>query len=330
LRRFGSFDHIRPGVFYRIRFARIMPMLLLLLAVLTALHLAQVSGFRINARHFTLSRALVSALTFHLNWLEAARNAYLPACWTVLWSLSIEEAFYFFFPLISRLFSRFGRMGMPLWLGVALALVAMGPFARTVWSHTPLQQENSYLAGMSDIAVGCMAACLTDWSVRRGRTVRQGMLWLMQGLGWVPIVVFATWPRWHWIWPALRFVGHSGTDDTLLALGTSLICSAVALSVRPGRAWTRPLRWFGRHSYEVYLSHEFAVLLGVALLTQRFASGASRPLIFTFVTAIVAVAAVLGWALARFFSEPMNRKLRGARTAKPSSENSLPALEPTS
>jgi peptidoglycan/LPS O-acetylase OafA/YrhL len=333
LRRFHSLDQLRPAVFYRIRFARIMPLLLLLLLVLSVLHLAHVPEFRINPKHFTLSRALVSALTFHLNWLEAARGAYLPACWTVLWSLSIEEAFYFFFPLVSKLLPRLGRVGIPLWFGVALALVAMGPFARTVWSHTDLQQENSFLAGISDIAVGCMAAWLTDWILRRRRTPRRRILWFMQGIGWLPIAVFATWPRWQWMRPALRLVAHSGTDDTLLALGVSLICSAVALSARRGRAWTRPLRWFGRHSYELYLSHEFVVLAGVALLTQRFATGASRPLICAFVAAIVAIAAVLGWVLAKFFSEPLNRKLRGARMAepvKPSPEEPLPLLEPTS
>jgi len=99
LRRFGSLRAMRPAVFYRIRFARIMPLLLLLLAVLSALHLLHVDAFVINAKSFTLPRALLAALTFHLNWLETARNAYLPACWTVLWSLSIEEMFYLFFPL---------------------------------------------------------------------------------------------------------------------------------------------------------------------------------------------------------------------------------------
>lgn len=312
LRRFGSLGAIRPRVFYRIRFARIMPLLLLLLAVLSVLHLAHLESFRINEKYFTLPRALFAALTFHLNWLEASRDAWLPACWTVLWSLSIEEAFYFVFPLVSRLLPRLGRVGILLWFGIALALVALGPFARTVWSHTGLQQENSYLAGMSDIAVGCMAAWLTDWAMRRGRNLRQRTLWLMQGFGWMPIVVFATWPRWQWMRPALRIVAHSGTDDTLLALGTSLICCAVALSARPGRVWTRPLRWFGRHSYELYLSHEFAVIVGVSLLTERFAYAASRALICAYVGAIVAGAAVLGWALAKWFSEPMNRLLRGA------------------
>ena len=328
LRRFGSLGAIRPRVFYRIRFARIMPLLLLLLAVLSVLHLAHVDAFRISEKFFTLPRALFAALTFHLNWLEAARNKYLPACWTVLWSLSIEEAFYFFFPLVSAFLPRLGRAGIALWFAIAFALVAMGPFARTVWSHTSLQQENSYLAGMSDIALGCLAAWLTDRGLRHRRTPRRRTLWLMQAIGWLPIAVFATWPRWQWGRPALRFIAHTGTDDTLLAFGTALICSAVALSARPGRAWTRPLRWFGRHSYEVYLSHEFVVLAGVALLTQRFAFGVSRPVICAFVAAIVAVAAVLGRVLARWFSEPMNRWLRGARMAEPVHADRSKALWP--
>ena len=111
LRRFGSLDAIRPRAFYRIRFARIMPLLLLMLLVLSALHLLRVDGYIINEKFFTLPRALFAALTFHLNWLEASRNAWLPACWTVLWSLSIEEMFYLFFPLISLVLFRGGRAG---------------------------------------------------------------------------------------------------------------------------------------------------------------------------------------------------------------------------
>jgi peptidoglycan/LPS O-acetylase OafA/YrhL len=56
LRRFGSLDAIRPGAFYRIRFARIMPLLLLMLLVLSALHLLHVDGYVINQK-FSAFRA---------------------------------------------------------------------------------------------------------------------------------------------------------------------------------------------------------------------------------------------------------------------------------
>jgi peptidoglycan/LPS O-acetylase OafA/YrhL len=90
LRRFGSLRQMQPAKFYRIRFARIAPLLLLLLAVLSLLHLGYAQGFRIPAKVTTLPRALFAALTFHLNWLEAV-HGYLPGNWDVLWSLSVEE-----------------------------------------------------------------------------------------------------------------------------------------------------------------------------------------------------------------------------------------------
>lgn len=320
LRRFGSLGDIRPVVFYRIRFARILPLLLLLLFMLSVLHLSHVNGFVINAKHFTLPRALISALLFHLNWLEASRDAWLPACWTVLWSLSIEEMFYLFFPLVSPgLFSsalHYRSIGRVLWIALAMAFIAMGPFARVVWSHTELQQENSYLAGMSNIAFGCLTALVINGLVQGGywknsRGQRRAMLFA-HCFGCFLILLFAFWPYWPWIRPVMHPIARSGTDDTLLALGTCLVMSAVYLRDAKGRAWCEPVRWFGRHSYELYLWHEFVVIAGVDLYVKLFPKGSSRGAIVAFVIAIIACTAPLAWGLAKWFSEPLNRKLRGA------------------
>ena len=310
MRRFGSLAALRPAVFYRIRFARIMPLLLLLLAVLSALHLAHVDGFRINEQFFTLPRALLSALTFHLNWLEASRNAWLPACWTVLWSLSIEEMFYLFFPLACILLLRRGRYGTALWLGLAFVLVALGPPSRTAWAHTDLWQENSYLAGMASIALGCLTAWATNHVLRRGKTPAWAA-WTAQTAGIALLILKEIWPR----WPVMKMLGKSGLDDTLLALSACLIIFATTVRAVQGSRLTAPLRWFGRHSYEVYLSHEFIVIAGVELFAHLYPHGAPRPIVAAFVIGILALTAPLGWALAKFFSEPMNRKLRGALMA---------------
>ena len=85
--------------FYQMRFARIAPLLLALLAILSALHFAHVRHFIVPQTTGGLGRALVAALTFHINVLEA-RRGYLPGNWDILWSLSVEEMFYLFFPLI--------------------------------------------------------------------------------------------------------------------------------------------------------------------------------------------------------------------------------------
>jgi peptidoglycan/LPS O-acetylase OafA/YrhL len=98
LRRGGSLRSVSVREFYRLRFARIAPLLLTLLAVFTVLHAANVTIFVVHAKTGGLGRALLAALTFHVNVLEANRG-YLPPAWDVLWSLSVEEMFYFFFPV---------------------------------------------------------------------------------------------------------------------------------------------------------------------------------------------------------------------------------------
>lgn len=312
LRRFGSLQALQPATFYRIRFARIMPLLLLLLLVLSLLHLAHVEGFVIKTKVFSLPRVLLSALTFHLNWLEAARDTWLPACWTVLWSLSIEEMFYLFFPLICVVvLLGHARVGLWAWFALGIAFVAMGPFARTIWSHTDLEQENSYLAGMSHIAMGCMTAWLTAHALRPRMLVARAMLMAMEAAGWSALALITLWPRWHWLLPILHWLGRSGTDDTLLAFGTCLIMAATVLRGAQGRRWSAPVRWFGRHSYEVYLSHEFVIMAGGALFAHRYPAGASRGAIVLLVLSILGVTAALGWTLAKWFSEPINRWLRG-------------------
>jgi len=307
LRRFGWLDAVRPLAFYRIRFARIVPLLVLLLVVLSALHLMGVDGYVINERHFTLPRALFAALTFHLNWLEASRNAYLPACWTVLWSLSIEEMFYLFFPIVSLAFFRGGRAGRWVWIALALGLFAVGPWARVVWAKNDLQAENSYLAGMASIALGCLTAYVVDRLSRRA--LRTAWLHVVEIAGWAGILLIAVWPTWHHV---LRPLGKSGTDDSLLALSVSLVMAAVTLRRKRGSRWSAPLRWFGRHSYELYLSHEFVVIAGVDLYARLYPNHASRGSVAIFVIGMLLMTAPLAAMLTRWFTEPANRALRGA------------------
>jgi len=78
------------------RFARIAPLLFLLLAILGILHFANFEDFVVSAKTGGIGRALLAALTFHVNVLEA-RRGYLPGNWDILWSLSVEEMFYLFF-----------------------------------------------------------------------------------------------------------------------------------------------------------------------------------------------------------------------------------------
>ena len=305
LRRFGSLQAMQAGRFYRIRFARIAPLLLAVLAVLTGLSLGGVDGFVVESAQGGLLRAIFAVFTFHLNWLEAA-HGYLPANWDVLWSLSVEEMFYLFFPLACVGLTRL-RWGL---LVLLLALVVMGPLARTAWTENILWRQKGYLAGMDSIALGCLTALAVGWlgGQRKIRTIWLVTLELLGGL--MMMLIFAE-PPWHW----MHWVWRSGTGATILASGSCLVIAGSVLRGQRGGIWSAPMRWLGRHSYEVYLTHEF-VVIGLAAVSLKVMRGS--PMLW--IATMVILSAMLGWAAARYFSEPMNRWLRGA--AQPAAASS--------
>src|SRR6476646_8011590 len=153
LRRWGNLSRLDRRRFYRMRFARIVPCLAALLVLLSVLDRMGVPRFTINTQHTSLGRALLAALTFHVNWLEA-RTGYLPAAWDVLWSLSVEEVFYVFFPLLCTLLRK-----PALLMALFSCFVIAGPFAR-VQTHNELWADYGYLSCMDGIALGCLAALL--------------------------------------------------------------------------------------------------------------------------------------------------------------------------
>jgi peptidoglycan/LPS O-acetylase OafA/YrhL len=218
--------------------------------------------------------------------------------------------FYLFFPLISLLLFRGGQFGRWAWIALTLALFALGPFARVVWAKNDLKAENSYLAGMASIALGCLTAYVVERLSHR--PIQSVWLRAIEIAGWAGILLIAIFPR----WPLTYTLGRSGTDDALLALSVCLVMAAVTLRRKHGSRWSASLRWFGRHSYELYLSHEFIVIAGVALYARLHLHHASRGTVAAFVVAMLVATAPLAWMLARWFTEPANRWLRGAVMAK--------------
>src|SRR5262249_29989384 len=150
-------------------------------------HVARVHNFVVPAKAGGLGRALLAALTFHLNLLEAWRG-YLPGSWDVLWSLSVEEMFYLFFPLVARLLGR-GK----LFIVLLCAFVVLGLFGRRALSFgNPIWQEKSYLGGMDAIALGCLTALLVS-RARFGRAALRTFNWV--GVGSLVLILgFASEP----------------------------------------------------------------------------------------------------------------------------------------
>ena len=245
--RDGGLETVNPGRFYRARARRILPLLLLVLAVLSLLALGGVPGFAPDPARQSLGGLLASSLSFSFNWYEG-RTGWAPAGWDVLWSLSIEELFYLGFPLLCLWLPRRLLVGLLLaWALLLEPLRNLVPAADEVW------REKAYLPGMAAIAWGVLAALLAQrWrpSRRAARALAlSGAVCLLLVLGWGELV--------H------RHLFKSGM--VVLALGAACMLLAFQAHpprLRPGLGW---LARMGSLSYELYLSHMFVVLGAVGL-----------------------------------------------------------------
>jgi peptidoglycan/LPS O-acetylase OafA/YrhL len=293
LRRWGALSAVNLREFYVLRFARIAPLLLALLFVLSVLHATGLNGFVVPEKSGGLGRALVAALTFHVNVLEAQRG-YLPASWDILWSLSVEEVFYLGFPIVCLLFGR-GR----LLVGLLLVFVVLGPLSRAVFADgNEIWREYSYLGGMDAIALGC----LTALAIRQVELARSTIRTLCCA-GIVLVVFSLCFSKTAQAWG----LADCGLDMTILAIGACML-SAVAAQTR----WAAPrivfpLLMLGRRSYEIYLTHMFIVF---ALFGLFKAAGSALEMVPVLFIAAIVVSGLLGEVVAQLYSEPMNRLIR--------------------
>jgi|SRR5579863_634334 len=293
LKRWGVLQNVNVGDFYLLRLARIGPLLLGLLAVLSALHFAGLQDFVVSARKGGLGRAVLAALTFHVNVLEAHRG-YLPANWDVLWSLSVEEMFYLFFPLAAWLLGR-----IRLFIAFLFVFIILGPFARAVFARdNDIWQDYSYLGGMDAIALGCLTALIVSRV--------QFSPAMLKVLAWIGVALVIAMLGFSGL-PFLFPLGATGLEETILAIGTCLVIIAAAQTQWRCPDVLRPLRRLGQRSYEVYLTHMFVVFAFLHLFWVL-----NKPMWFVplyFVLSIV-VAALLGDSVARLYSDRMNAFLR--------------------
>lgn len=290
LRRWGALSAIDLRAFYVRRAARILPCLLLLLAVLAVLHLAGVPFHVIDGEGQSLGGALFAALGLHLNWYEG-RTGWLPGGWDVLWSLSIEEVFYLGFPLLCLLVRARAL------LVVLLALFALSlPLTRAALAGNEIWQEKAYLPGMAAIATGVLTALLVQRWQAPPRTAR--LLRLAGGLGLLAVPLYG------------RELWASFGNGYMLVLTGSAAMLIAGLQADTGDRPMRGLGWlrsFGRLSYEIYLTHMFVVFALVALYRH---GGSDVRAGFWWYLPLLALCWALGALLARFYSDPCDRAMR--------------------
>jgi peptidoglycan/LPS O-acetylase OafA/YrhL len=207
--------------------------------------------------------------------------------------------FYLFFPLTRRVRGK-------LLLAVLCVFIVLGPWARTVFSAgNDVWHEYSYLGGMDAIAFGCLTAILLDGQKLGRQTLRwsaaAGVALLIFSLGFSKLA--AAWG-----------LEATGLDMTVVAIGACLIITAAAHSHWAAPWFLQPLTRLGQRSYEIYLTHMFVVFALFEL---------SRSRVVLLFAATVLLSALLGEAVARLYSEPMNRRLRGQKPTLTPDPNGL-------
>ncbi|MBN3819298.1 acyltransferase, partial [Paraburkholderia sp. Se-20369] len=158
-RRWGSLAAIDARAFYVSRVARIVPCLLLLLALVNGLAAA---GVPIFANHAPLGVPVsywlvnLASLTFWMNVLIGVYG-WVNYALGVLWSLSVEEVFYLSFPLLCIALRRDARL-----LAFWALVIAIGPVYRFTHAGDEGGFLYAYLACFDGIAIGCCTALLAD------------------------------------------------------------------------------------------------------------------------------------------------------------------------
>lgn len=295
LNRWIELPKINLKAFYTFRFARIIPLLVGLLIIISILHLCNVKDYVIDPDKVSLGRSLLGAITFHVNWLEM-KVSYLPGSWDVLWTLSVEEAFYIAFPLLCIVFRKEKNLTL-----LVLVFLIISPLARALWFQEELGEKNNF-AYLDILSIGCIAAV-----VAKRIEIKERELNFMKFFGWGLILFIVLFRFLAYQWKLTEM----GLNITVLAIGTSLVLITSQQDFMKERqtpskitAW---FRFYGKNSYEIYLTHMF-VVLGLAPLFKIWNFSATWiPVLYLIV---LAASGILGNTIARYFSNPLNYKIR--------------------
>ncbi len=255
LREFRDTGHLQLGRFWLRRARRLLPAVGVLIAVAMI-----VSAIAEPAKIDQIRGDALASLFYFANWhFIFAHTSYFeqfgrPSLFTHLWSLSVEEQFYLFWPLIfaagMKLFGR-GRLLIGVLAGAA------GSVALAWILFVPGHDASRVYYGTDTHAVGLLAgvALALVWSPTELRKHASGPLVgpILDALGVVALAYLV-----------LSFVQVHDYDLALwhggyawVAVATALLVAALAHpAARLGGVLGRPaLLWLGLRSYSFYLWH---------------------------------------------------------------------------
>ena len=277
---------IDVGAFYKRRILRIWPLYILGLSMGIIFALA---------KHQQVWGRFASFFLLIGNW-YCMRFGWLTNPASPLWSISVEEQFYLFWPAIARWFSRRMMSGLCIVL-IVIANVLLYFYGEnqastlfTVWFNSFVQFEM--------FACGVLLAIVLKQRVPRINLWLRGALLLS-----APVLWFS----------AVYFFNTRGdipeTSGAGLMAGFAMVaagCLAIMIGMlgMPAKYIPRSLAYLGRISYGLYVFHEFGLAIVKLMLHQTFWSPTPNLLLLGYALMALALTIVMASISYRYFETP--------------------------
>ena len=293
LQRSGSLAQIKLKDFYIRRIARIIPCLVLLVAMVSVLGSLGLQTFinqSPNGVEVSYAVTVLSALSFWMN-LLIIEYGWVNYALGVLWSLSVEEVFYLAFPVLCLALGR-GK-GFIVFL---LAVIAYAPYFRALhFGEESGAYLYHYFSSFDGIAIGCLTAMYAQHfkaAIYNPKVIVAVTAFLMTALYfYAPIKEVSTW----------------GISVFALLTALLILCFTQDLKVKPISYTARSLVWIGQRSYEMYLFHLIVLgLMKVVYFPKDTLAAEKLMLLPVYFIAVF----ILSWAIEKYYSTPLNLKIR--------------------
>ena len=293
LQRSGSLAQIKLKDFYIRRLARIMPCLVLLVAMVSVLGSLGLQPFlnqSPNGEEVSYAVTILSALSFWMN-LLIIEYGWVNYALGVLWSLSVEEVFYLAFPVLCLALGR-GK-GFIIFL---LVVIAYAPYFRALhFGEESGAYLYHYFSSFDGIAIGCLTAMYAHYF--KGAIYNQKMIVAVTEFLMTALYFYAP----------IKEVSSWGISVFALLTALLILCFTQDLKVKPISYTARSLVWIGQRSYEMYLFHliVLGLMKGVYFPKETVAAEKLMLLPVYFIAVFI-----LSWAIEKYYSTPLNLKIR--------------------
>ncbi len=293
VQRSGSLAKIRLRDFYVRRIARIVPCLVLLVLMVTGLGALGLKPFinqAPNGIEVSYALTVLSVFSFWMN-LLIIEYGWVNYALGVLWSLSVEEVFYLAFPLLCYGLGR-GK-GFIVFL---LLMIAYAPYFRSLhFGEESGAYLYHYFSSFDGIAIGCLTAlCVQHFK----GMLRHTKLFVIV----VTLLMCAL-----YLYAPIKEVSTWGISVFALLTAVLIFCFTQEAQTQAQTLGSRALVWLGQRSYEMYLFHLIILGLMKVVYFPKETLPAEKLMLLPIYLITVAL---LGWAIEKYYSAPLNRMIR--------------------